>query len=286
LRQTARAWHAGELRMHSRVPCSLLCALMATLPSARGGAPAPQEPPAQGSTPAELRAALEKEGVMLDLEAGVLAFPARVLVREDLLEYLLVGPNGATHESLFVTNVRPSLLNAALLLLGVEPGTNAQWREGSATDEHGRPRKEVDPPHGDGVYLSAAWREGEETFFFRVEDLIANLESGRSLRRHRWVFLGSRFAALKPGTPEVFLADVEGNLVNLSFFFQGNTLVTSALEECIEQSIFIANPFLVPPRGSGVRLFVSRKPLETLAPAWAAELPVVAPEDGSSGDGR
>ncbi len=224
---------------------------------------------------AELEQALAQEGLVLEREAGVLSVPAVVQIKNELLEYLLVGANGAMHESLFVTRVRPSLLNAALLLCGVEPGRNAHWEERSGVDERGRPNMQVYPPEGDGFYLYVAWREAGETYFFRAEDLVRNLESGRSLRRHRWVYLGSRFLALKPGQPESFLADVEGNLINLSFFFQGNTLLTSAVEECFEQTIWAANEWLLPERGQPVRLFFARAPLEHLTPAWVAALPEV-----------
>lgn len=258
------------------------------LPGVSRGSPAQAAETQASATDASLAEALAKDGLVLDRAAGVLSLPAAVLVKNDLLEYLLVGPNGAAHESLFLTPVRPSLLNAALLLLGVEPGRNAYWRETGELDARGRPERELHPPLGDGFYLYAAWREGGETYFFRVEDLVRNLESGRSLRRHRWVYLGSRFQALKAGAPESFLADVEGNLVNLSFFFQGNTLLSAALEECAEQTIWAANEWLLPERGEPVRLFFAREPLAALAPGWAASLPEagVSQPTGDSGDAR
>ena len=261
--------------MRSRfLPGLFLCALLPGTPT--------QETPEALRAQAELARSLGEQGIWLDRERGVVGIPASVLVRRELLEYLLVGPNGAAHESLILTPVRPSLLNAALLLLGVEPGRNARWEEQasvSPADEHeqGRPRRSVYPPEGDGFFLYAAWRERGETYFFRVEDLLANLETGRTLRRHRWVFLGSRFATLRPGEPEVFLADIEGNLVNISFFFQGNTLLTPAVEECIEQTIWVANAWLVPPRDQPVRLFIAKNPLERLDPTWEQELPEVDP---------
>lgn len=39
------------------------------------------------------------------------------------VEYLAVGPKGKTHESVFVLDLRAADLHAALLLLGLEPGT-------------------------------------------------------------------------------------------------------------------------------------------------------------------
>ena len=242
-----------------------------------------QEP---GQAREDARAALEKtlaaEGIRLDLERGVVSLPATVLMREELLEYLLVGPGGAAHESLFATRVRPSLLKAALLLTGVEQGLNARWvKQPGASESDDLAGRELVPPSGDGFYLYAGWREGGETYFFRVEDLVANLQTGRTMRRHRWVFLGSRFAALREGEPEVFLADVEGNLVNISFFFQGNTLLTAAIEECLEQTIWVANAWLVPPAEQPVRLFFARELVSEPAPEWIDDLPevVAVPEE-------
>ncbi len=254
----------------------------------------PGDPPgaagtAQGAADealASLRRSLGEHGIRLDLEHGFVVLPVRVLIREELLEYLLVGPRGQLHESLFVTEVQPSLVNAALLALGLEPGKNASWvqlepaeaappAEGAdARDD--RPDFRVVPPEGDGLYLYAGWREGEEVFLYRVDDLISNLATRRSLPRHRWVFLGSRFATLREGEPEVFVADVEGNLINLSFFFQGNTLITAALPECEEQTIWVANAWLLPPRDTEVALFLSKERLESAGGAWQEALPVHA----------
>jgi hypothetical protein len=93
------------------------------------------------------------------------------------------------------------------------------------------------------------------------------------------VFLGSRFATLRANEPEVFVADAEGNLINLSFFFEGNTLLTAALDECIEQTIWAANAWLVPPRGEPVRLFFSRDPIPRLEPQWLEKLPEAKPTE-------
>jgi hypothetical protein len=230
-------------------------------------------------------------------------------VREDLLEYLLVNPRGAAHESLFVTEVVPSALNGALLAMGAVPGTNAIWRprEPAPTPEEiaeGERPYTIEPPKGQGLYLYAAWREGTEKYFLRVEDLIRNLESGRSMRRHPWVYLGSRMVRLRSRaapetseepaartktpeeeTKEIFAADFEGNLVNIAFFEQGNTLLTAALPECIQQTIWLANGWLLPARGSSVTLIFARQPLAVLPEGLEQYLPVVPEaDDGADGD--
>ncbi len=271
--------------------CALILAVCVLSFSFRlGGAKTHAEQQAQGAAALGagaddgLEATLAKEGLTLDRAAGVLSLPVSVRIKNELLEYLLVAPNGAAHESLFLTEVRPSLLNTALLLLGVEPGSNARMEELGSLDERGRPERKLHAPEGDGFYLYAAWREGGETYFFRVEDLLRNLASGRSLRRHRWVYLGSRFVALKPGAPESFVADVDGNLINLSFFFQGNTLLTAALPECFEQTIWAANEWLLPEMGAPLRLIFARAPLASLPPTLLATLPEVVEGAGQGED--
>ena len=248
-------------------------------------------PAAEDAARDALRAALAEAGVLIDFEAGAAAIDVGVLVKDDLLEYLLIGPLGATHESLFQTNVTPSFLNTALLALGAEPGTNATWEtiDPPPTLEERRAGKKpytVTPPFGDGFYLYVTWREGDEVFRYRLEDLVANLKTGRAMARHRFVFLGSTFLPPEAeGDAPVFAADVEGNLINVSFFRAGHTLLTAALPDCEDQSIWLANPYLLPRRGATVRLVFAREPRRAEPAAWDATLPRVKPLAESHGEG-
>lgn len=218
---------------------------------------------------AALEVSLAEAGVQLDLEGGYCAIPAQVLVREELLEYLLVGPSGSAHESLFLTHVVPSVANTALLALGLEPGTNAAW---SARQDAPGEGPEIVLPSGAGVFMYALWEEREETYFFRAEDLLRNLASGRTMQRHRWTYLGSRFAPDRDGGDEVFVADREQNLVNVTFFREGNTLVTAGLPECLDQTIWVANTWLLPERGWPVLFLFSREPLPAPPPGLRSAL--------------
>ena len=258
----------------------------------------PQQNPASTAR-AELIAALEEQGVHLDAASGVVSIAARVLVRDELLEYLLVGHGGAAHESLFGTDASASAIHTAMLLAGFENGTNARWVPNPLGAEVGarRPSFEVLPPvsapNGPDVHLYAAWRDGEELYFFRVDDLIADLSSGRAMRRHGWVYLGSREVPARGSQPGGFAADLLGNLISVSFFQEGTTLATAALPECLDQTIWAANPWLVPERDQPVRFLLSPKPLAALPEALAelvpslvdapAEVPAEAP--GPDGDG-
>jgi hypothetical protein len=255
---------------------ALLLAAVAPLLAAwiRASDPAPvQDDPMD-----TLRGVLGAEGIELDREAGAVSLPVQMLVTRELLEYVLVGPSGSAHESLLVTEAKPSLINAAILAAGVEPGQNAFWQpvEPFPTDEeiqNGAAHHELVLPSGDGVLPYLAWREGDEVYLVRVEDAICDLAVGRSMRRHRWVYIGSRFATLRKGGPEVYLADEEQNLINLTFFTEGNTLVTASLPECQTQTIWRANDWILPPRGESVRLILAHKPLDRVPESFLASLP-------------
>ena len=246
--------------------------------------------PADGPDPlAGLRDVFEAQGIALELEQGRVSIPAEVAVTNDLLEYLLAGPQGAAHETLLLTDVDPEMLNAALLTLGAKPGTNADWAPmdplpSQAEIDAGVLPYEVTLPEGDGFFLYVGWREGEETYLFRIEDLVRDRFRGRTLRRHAFIYLGSQMIERGENSPEVFAAAVNGNLINVSFFREGHTLLTTARPECVDQSAWLANAWLLPPRGSEVRLIFSKSRIPM---GWDSPvgLPLVtaAPDPG---DGR
>ncbi len=217
-------------------------------------------------------------GIELDFDNRAIALPSKLIVTNDLLEYVLVGPNGSAHESLLLTDVKPSVIHAALLSIGVTTGNNAKYIpvEPAPTEEelkNGAKRFTMQLPSGDGIFIYLAWAEGDETYFVRVEDVINNYESGRSMRRHRWTYLGSRFAKLRSDEPEVYMADAEQNLINLAFFTEGNTLCTASLAECEIQTVWSANSWMLPPPGESVRLVLSHERLDSIPSLLSKDLP-------------
>ncbi len=246
--------------------------------SAQGGQVGPESAVAE---------AFAAQGIELDLEAGRLSFPSTICVRQDLLEYVLVADYGAAHESLFATDVSPTVLNTALVTLGAERGQNVRWvpKDPQPSEEeirNGAPTHDVLPPTGDGFLVYAAWREGEELYFYRLEDLITNLATERSMKRHAWIYLGSRMVAAKGGG-EQLAAEMEGNLINLSYFRAGNTLFSAAIDACVSQTIWLPNAALLPPRGASVRLIFSRERLRALPASIEASLPDLGTRESLEG---
>lgn len=264
--------------------CVFSCALLlggSSAPAQDAPAPTP-EPQVPGTV--DLEQAFSEQGIQLHTQGLRCSFPVNVCVRQDLLEYVLVTETGAAHESLLSTSVSPSILNAALMILGAKKGENVRWIERDpkpTRDEirNGARTHDVLPPTGEQFFMYLAWQEKGETYFFRLEDLITNLERGRSMQRHGWVYLGSRLIQARPDDPtEVLAAEVEGNLINLSYFRAGNTLFSAALEDCVYQTIWAPNSPLVPPMGSALTMILSRKKLNSLPEELTASLGEIAPE--------
>lgn len=228
---------------------------------------------------------LAEQQITLDPVRAWAVIPADVLVRDDLLEYLLVGPGGAAHEAALMTPVNASVLNVALLALGATPGTNATWTHKDPKPSDADLRAGVSPyevtlPTGTGFYLYLGWRAEGETYFFRVEDLMRNLATGQAMKRHEWVFLGSRMvpSMRRNSEPaEEFAADVYQNLINVAFFREGYTLLTGALPDCVDQGIWMLNSWLTPERGSRVAMVISRRKIDRLTAELDQLLPEVSP---------
>lgn len=206
-------------------------------------------------------------GIQLDLEKGQLQIEAEVIEAQMPLEYLIVGNKGATHESLFVAAVKPSLLTTALYLLSLKPGKNVEYRDKSPlpTPEQiaqGVVPYEVIAPNGDGVYLYAQWKEGEEMRRYRVEDLICNTKTGRAAARVQWIFLGSRMLSPRKEEPESFAADWEENIASICYFATGNQILTNPDLDGQEQHLFFPNRWLLPEKGKKVQLIFTTKRLE------------------------
>jgi len=101
-----------------------------------------QQKPAEDPL-AEMFRTFAEAGIELDLEARSLSIEAEVGRPDQLLEYLLINPRGKGHEALLVTEVKPSLLNAALLALGFVKGENARMVDKDLSHRACRHRKDV-----------------------------------------------------------------------------------------------------------------------------------------------
>lgn len=223
--------------------------------SPSGEAPAPPDPEAADPPPSDPKAPqdpaadpradvarlFEEEGIDVDVEAGTVTLDAVVNAPRDPIEFLLVHRRGKTHEALFYTHSKPSVLNAALLMLGYQEGKNVSYVEADPLPtreevELGAEWIEVFPPEGQRLWMTVRWfgEDGEQAI--PVEDLLLDVTAGHEVTGARFLYLGGRMAPLYRNEPPVFVADFEGNLISTIYKLPGNHLVTIEHERARDET--------------------------------------------------
>ncbi len=247
-------------------------------PPARAAQPQPPTPPTPPLLPIRPASATPpialKElfpGIRADLSAKVVEFDAITspMLMDDpkaplfFVETLVCSPDTREHESLLVTDVKPSHLHAAMLAIGLVPGApglfkfeNGQFQPVDATGD--RVTVEVHSAQGSASdprtwLINVADRDNPEPRRFGSD---AEDASGGG---HGWVFAGSsmRTVADKAGAmQEVYDADGTGIVVGLCCF--GSEVIawsrTFSHDASIDAPEWIADFSRTPPPGTKVRI--------------------------------
>lgn len=165
------------------------------------------------------------------------------------LEVIVCTPDTREHEALVMTRALPSHVHAALLLVGLAPGSPGAF----VPDNEGRLIRV--PPRGDPVRV-LFFTDGDEAGA-PASDWVVNVTSGRALSDEAaggWVFAGSRM--VRRQGRERYDADGEGTLVGLHTF--GAEVVAWRPvynpESVIDEPEWIANRAVVPAFGTTVRV--------------------------------
>jgi hypothetical protein len=222
----------------------------------------------------ELLGRFEEEGITVDLEKKRVTVKGAIIrdkeSRRYPIEYVVVSEGGNTHEALILVKTTPSNLNAALLSLGLEPGTTVIFRKKdpppSPEDvESGKESAyEVIPPAGTVMHVYVHYEGWTEKPYRPLEDMILNLRTNETLSRVGWVYVGSRFAKVLLGRERVnqYMADLERNIAALYLTGYGNAIFDVNTLEGVDDSLFDVNPELAPPLGAPVTLIFSLDELD------------------------
>lgn len=224
----------------------------------------PQQQEAARNAVEEMLAKFREQGITVDAKARTVSIPAVMNDPPDPVEYLLISQRGKKHESVFVTKVRPSVLNGALLLLGLKQGTNVTYKDKVPPPsieeiEQGADPFEVTPPKGDGLWMTVSWKAEDGTVREHgVEELVADLGAQQPVRGATWVYLGGRMASIYRNEPPVYVADFEGNLVSIPYMSPDNHLATMSHERCRDdQNWYLTEA--CPPAGTEVTFVFHRE---------------------------
>lgn len=216
---------------------------------------------------AEMLETFAKAGIDLDRKAKTLSISAEIGRPDQPLEYLLINPRGKSHEALLMTEVKPSLLNAALIALGFDKdeAENARMVDKDPLPsmeeiENGASYVDIFPPKGMRAWFTVSWQDQDgKDRHLPVEDLIIDLTAQKPLEAAEWIFLGGRMAPPYRGDPPVFLADFSHNLVSICYLEPPNHLITMSHERAADDQNWWVNEEVCPKPGSKVKLTIHRQ---------------------------
>jgi len=220
-----------------------------------------------------------------------------VAVQRNLIELFACAEGGKAHESVLVLDMRPSNLNIALKLLGLDDGGQSkvkrmvQFRkdgkiveeEREVVEENG-PNYRGDPrrPEGDRVIVTIRWEDEKgEKHEVRAEDMIFERARNRSMPHAGWIYTGSRFAMNPLTKREEIIADHSKTI--MTTWHDPDAILDNPLPDGRDDEVYFANPNKVPPRGTPIVMEI-RVPTEEekkAAEAVEAGERKGAPKEGS-----
>lgn len=130
-------------------------------------------------------------GVRLNKESRTVMFNGSVNMNKGLVEYLLVGVGGKTHESVFATVIEPYHLHVAMLLLGAKGSQIKEGTEPPPAVIDDTYLKNAPDLNGDRVSISVKWKIGDKVNEAKAEDFLVNGNDNTPMSGGAWIYSGS-----------------------------------------------------------------------------------------------
>lgn len=120
------------------------------------------------------------------------------------LEFVANTTGGAkAYETALTLDTNAVSFNAAMLLIGLDP----------ARSRPSAMQFDTTPPQGDPVEITVEWRVNGNTRRVKVEELLYDERTKKTLREGPWVYTGSTFIDIGDGTGKKYLAELDGVLI-------------------------------------------------------------------------
>lgn len=222
--------------------------------------PAPAPPVAEPAEPAAPQPAPTPQGpkkvfpgITVNLREKYVDLEGAICLREGLLELVATMPSGKEHESIVALRVRPSQVHAALLMLGLKPGSPGRWiYEEDKTIA-------VDPT-GDRVKLALRWSRDGQWVEKPINRFILHKQTDQHLESDEFVFAGSRLYQPEDGGAPTYLADDTGELISLVSFETEVLSLPKAASNDNSHVFWMADPKTIPELGTPVVLRIRPTP--------------------------
>jgi hypothetical protein len=191
--------------------------------------------------------------IRLDKAKRTVTFPGKLNMSKDLIEYILVTPEGSTHESLLTAEIQPTDLQFVMLLLDAKgaglltPQPDAA-PPGQINADYLRSAPKL---KGDNVSISVSWKtqDGSEKVV-PLEDLVMHPDTRKVAPRGPWVYTGSMF-----GADGKFLAQQQGCFI--SVVTNPAALINNPRKGNDDDRIWAVNEKQSPPVGTAVDISIA-----------------------------
>jgi hypothetical protein len=191
--------------------------------------------------------------IRLDKNKRTVTFPGKLNMSKDLIEYLLVTPDGSTHESLLTSEIQPTDLQFVMLLLDAK-GAGLLTPQPDAS-----PPGQIDAQYlktaprlkGDNISITVGWKtqDGSEKVV-ALEDLLMHADTKKPATRGPWIYNGSMF-----GADGKFLAQQLGCFI--SVVTNPAALINNPRKGNDNDRIWAVNEKQSPPVGTAVEITIS-----------------------------
>jgi hypothetical protein len=176
--------------------------------------------------------------ITFDRARREVTIPATVNMDSGVVEYALVAESGKLHESLFSTKANPREIHLACLLLGL-------------------PKEADDKPDDAGcdVKVNVSWDTNGPTVLHELANLVVTSDTpeapadAKPLPGGPWSYVSSKMG------PGGFAAAAEGSVISL--IHDPVALVVNPRESASRDDVHVANPNLIPRKGSPVRIILA-----------------------------
>lgn len=217
------------------------------------------------------------DSVGITLTKEEVRVPARLCLREGMLEYFACLKGGKEHETFLslVGNVpeetrRPkdfgAKLNTAIQALGFKRGRPIRFSPAGTK-----------PASGEAVYLFVEWTTGGKTELVRAEDLVWNRVENRPMESGRWVYVGSSYLpGDDPGTFD-FAADLTAEAV--ATYSAPNTIIDNTEPGAQDDTVFLVATPRIPDDVTHATLVLRRTDREPTRTFPKLEVPAPGEQD-------
>jgi len=135
--------------------------------------------------------------ITIDTKQRTMSFSATTEITENLLEYILVNPEGKVHESLFITKASPTNLNVAFKLLGYQENKSLfrEFVDGLPTESFQEASDEQKKQSFFKINVSWTDPETKKKHTHNINELVINNQTdtplGTAESKGKWSYGGS-----------------------------------------------------------------------------------------------